>query len=100
MERRRIDIGGGVELEAVVAGSGPVTVVFENGLATALEEWEAVAGAISGRARTVRYDRRRAAPSGHVPPRTASDLAGDLRMLLGALAVRRPMCWSATAGAA
>ena len=49
-ERQRIDIGG-VQLEAVVAGNGPVTVVFENGLATALEEWEAVAGAISARAR-------------------------------------------------
>ena len=87
--RRRVDIGG-AELEAVVAGNGPVTVVFENGLATALEEWEAVAGVIAGRARTVRYDRRRAAPSGTLPPRTAAELAGDLQALLGALAVRPP----------
>jgi len=90
MERRRVDIGGGVELEAVVAGSGPVTVVFENGLATALEEWETVAVPISARARTVRYDRRRAAPSGNLSPRTASDLAGDLRALLRALAIGPP----------
>jgi pimeloyl-ACP methyl ester carboxylesterase len=90
MERRIVDIGGGAQFEAVVAGNGPVTVVFENGLATALEEWEAVAGAVSGRARTVRYDRRRAAPSGSLPPRTASELAGELRTLLGALAVRPP----------
>jgi hypothetical protein len=48
MERRRIDIGGGVELDAVVAGTGPVTVVFENGLATALEEWDVVAAALLG----------------------------------------------------
>ena len=37
--RRRVDIGG-ARLEAVVGGSGPVTGVFENGLGTALEEWE------------------------------------------------------------
>ena len=88
-ERQRIDIGG-VQLEAVVAGNGPVTVVFENGLATALEEWEAVAGAISARARTVRYDRRRAAPSGTLAPRAALELAGDLRALLRVLEIRPP----------
>jgi pimeloyl-ACP methyl ester carboxylesterase len=88
-QRRRVDIGG-VQLEAVVAGNGPVTVVFENGLATSLEEWETVAAAIARRTRTVRYDRRRAAPSGDVPPRTASELARDLRTLLGALAVSPP----------
>jgi len=90
MERRHVDIGGGAELEAVVAGSGPVTVVFENGLATALEQWEAVAATIAGRARTVRYDRRRAAPSGAVPVRTAADLAEDLHRLLAALGVGPP----------
>ena len=88
-QRRRVDIGG-VQLEAVVAGNGPVTVVFENGLATSLEEWETVAATIARRTRTVRYDRRRAAPSGDVPPRTASELARDLRTLLGALAVSPP----------
>ena len=89
-ERRRVDIGGGVQLDAVVAGQGPVTVVFENGLATALEQWEGVAAAIAGRARTVRYDRRRAEPSGDVPVRTAAELAAELRRLLTALGVRPP----------
>ena len=88
-QRRRIDIGGG-QLEAVVAGDGPLTVVFENGLATALEEWDSVVPAIAARARTVRYDRRRAAPSGAIPVRTAADLAGDLRALLAALGVGPP----------
>ena len=36
MHHRQVDIGD-VELEAVVAGTGPVTVVFENGLGTSLE---------------------------------------------------------------
>jgi len=90
MERRRIDIGGGVALDAVVTGTGPVTVVFENGLATALEEWDVVVAAIAGRARTVRYDRRRAAPTGVVPVRTAADLAADQRALLAALGVGPP----------
>ena len=35
MHRRPVDIGN-CELEAVVAGDRPVTVVFENGLATPL----------------------------------------------------------------
>lgn len=88
-QRQRVDIGG-VQLEAVVAGSGPVTVVFENGLATSLEEWETVAEAIAARTRTVRYDRRRAAPTGDLPARTAADLAADLRTLLAALAIPPP----------
>ena len=90
MDPRLVDIGGGVQLEAVVEGSGPVTVVFENGLATALEEWEAVLPSVASRARAVRYNRRRAAATGGVPARTAGDLAVDLHALLGALAVRPP----------
>ena len=90
MNVRSVDIGGGVHLEAVVEGSGPVTVVFENGLATALEEWEAVVPTVASRARIVRYNRRRAAATGDVPARTAGDLAEDLRALLDALAVRPP----------
>jgi pimeloyl-ACP methyl ester carboxylesterase len=87
--RQSVDIGG-ARLEAVVAGSGPVTVVFENGLATALEEWDGVAPAVAQRARTVRYDRRRAAPVGPPPGRTAADLARDLEALLKALAISPP----------
>jgi hypothetical protein len=79
MERRSIDIGGGVSLEAVVAGDGPVTVVFENGLGTPLEEWDAVAPHVAQRTRTLRYDRRSAVPSGPVGARTAADMAADLR---------------------
>jgi len=90
MDPRRVDIGGGVQLEAVVEGGGPVTVVFENGLATTLEEWEAVVPTVASRTRTVRYNRRRAAATGGVPARTAEDLAADLHALLGALAVGPP----------
>ena len=89
MERRSVDIGG-ARLEAVVAGSGPVTVVFENGLATALEAWDTVASPVAERTRTLRYDRRRAAHSGDVPARTAADMAADLRALLAALAISPP----------
>jgi pimeloyl-ACP methyl ester carboxylesterase len=86
----RVDIGGGVRLEALVAGSGPVTVVFENGLATPLEAWDAVVPAIAGRARTVRYNRRRAGATGGVAARTAADLAADLHALLRALGIGPP----------
>jgi pimeloyl-ACP methyl ester carboxylesterase len=90
MNVRSVDIGGGAHLEALVEGSGPVTVIFENGLATALDEWDGVVPAIASRATTVRYNRRRAAASGEVPVRTSADLAADLRALLGALAIRPP----------
>ena len=90
MERQAIDIGGGVRLEAVVEGSGPVTVVFENGLATALEEWDTVAPTIAARARTVRYDRRRAGAAGTLAARPAADLVAELRALLKALGIGPP----------
>jgi pimeloyl-ACP methyl ester carboxylesterase len=90
MNSRDIDIGAGVHLDAVVEGSGPVTVVFENGLATALEEWDTVVPAIAGRARVVRYNRRRAAATGPLPVRTAADLATDLEALLAALGISPP----------
>ena len=100
MPRRSIDIGG-ARLDAVVEGAGPVTVVFENGLATALESWDAVAPVLAERARTVRYDRRRATHAGdRLGARTAPRHGGRpaercWRRWLSA----RPMCSSATAGA-
>src|SRR5687768_18540254 len=89
MERRRVEIGD-ARLDAVIAGSGPVTVVFENGLATALESWDGVASTITERTRTVRYDRRRAEPDGEIPVRTAADLVADLRTLLAASGINPP----------
>jgi len=88
-QRQRVDLGG-AQLEAVVTGSGPLTVVFENGLATALEEWDGVVPAIAARARIVRYDRRRATPDGELPARTAADLSADLKAVLTALGVSPP----------
>jgi pimeloyl-ACP methyl ester carboxylesterase len=90
MERRTVDIGGAT-LDAILTGSGPVTVVFENGLAAPLEEWDFVAPPIAARTRTLRYNRRRASSSGDFPAvRTATDLADDLERLLTALAVSPP----------
>jgi pimeloyl-ACP methyl ester carboxylesterase len=89
MARRTVDIGG-VELEAVVAGRGSVTVVFESGLATALEIWDAIAPSIEDRARTLRYDRRRPTGTGAVVPRSHSEMLADLEKLLAALAIAPP----------
>lgn len=89
MERKGVDIGE-VTLEAIVAGRGPVTVVFENGLATPLEEWDTVVSAVAARARSLRYDRRRAPARGPLAPRTAGDMATDLKRLLEALAIGPP----------
>jgi pimeloyl-ACP methyl ester carboxylesterase len=90
MERRSIDIGGGVSLDAVVAGAGRLTVVFENGAGTPLEAWDAVAPRVAQRTRTVRYDRRRSVTSGTVAARTAADMAVDLERLHGVLRVMPP----------
>jgi len=89
MERRAVDLGGTI-LEAVVEGTGPVTVVFENGIATPLEEWDAVVPRVAERARVVRYDHRDAAPHGAVAPRSIADVLGDLERLLTALAAQPP----------
>jgi pimeloyl-ACP methyl ester carboxylesterase len=88
-ERQSVDIGG-ASLDAEVAGHGPLTVVFENGLATALEAWDLVAPALAARARTVRYNRRRASSEKDMAPRTAAEMAIDLRRLLSALAISPP----------
>jgi pimeloyl-ACP methyl ester carboxylesterase len=89
MERQRVDIGG-VTLDTVLSGRGNVTVVFANGLATSLEEWDGVVEPIAKRARTVRYDRRPAPAGGPVPVQSAEDMAGDLANLLAALKVGPP----------
>jgi len=89
MPRRNVNIGG-AELDAVVAGDGPVTVIFENGLATPLEIWQAVVPPVAAVARTIRYDRRWAPLSGPLPRRSPSEIVGDLEKLLHALDARPP----------
>jgi pimeloyl-ACP methyl ester carboxylesterase len=90
MERRRVDIGDGVGLDAIVMGSGRSTVIFENGLGTSLEEWDAVAPHVAQRAHTLRYDRRPAPPAGAPAARTAAEMAADLERILAALGLQPP----------
>lgn len=89
MPRRSVDIGDGV-VEAVVEGAGPLTVIFENGMATPLEEWDAVVPHLVDRVRVLRYDHRMAPPRGALAPRTVSDVLRDLERLLTALAIKPP----------
>jgi pimeloyl-ACP methyl ester carboxylesterase len=89
MDRRHVDIGG-CSLEAAVGGDGPTTVVFENGLATPLEEWDAVAHAVARRARTICYNRRPARPVGALAARSAMHMAEDLEQLLAAVGAAPP----------
>jgi pimeloyl-ACP methyl ester carboxylesterase len=89
MERRTVDIDG-IALRAVIAGEGPVTVVFANGLATPLEEWDAIVPHVAERTRTLCYDRRQASPAGEVSPRSAADLVVELKKVLTALALSPP----------
>jgi len=89
MGRLCVDIGDG-ELEAVIAGDGWPTVIFENGLATPLEEWDAVVSPIAQRARTLRYDHRYAPRELAMPVRSISDVLADLEKLLAVLAPKPP----------
>jgi len=89
MTAQRVNIGD-VELETVIEGTGPFTVIFENGLGTSPEEWDTVVGSIAARARVLRYMRRPAPLSGPVPKRTGTDMAGDLSRLLSAVSVVPP----------
>lgn len=89
MPRGPVRIGDTI-LEASVEGDGPLTVVFENGLATPLEEWDAVAAQVATRARVLRYDHREAPLQGTVAVRSISDLLADLEALLGTLALKPP----------
>jgi pimeloyl-ACP methyl ester carboxylesterase len=89
MSRGIVEIGNGT-LEAAVEGDGPLTVVFENGMATPLEEWDAVAPRIAARARVLRYDHRYAPPRGAVAARSVTDVLADLEKLLTALALKPP----------
>ena len=69
MARQRIDVGG-AHVEAVVEGAGPVTVVFENGLATALESL----GLRGSRAGGARPDRPVRPAPGHARRRSVRRL--------------------------
>jgi pimeloyl-ACP methyl ester carboxylesterase len=86
---QRVNIGD-VELEAVLERTGPVTVIFENGLGMPLEEWDAVVGPIAARARLLRYEHRPAAPVGPIPKRTATETVRNLNQLLSTMGVAPP----------
>lgn len=89
MPRRSIPLTSG-SVEADVAGDGPVTVLFENGLGSPLEVWDGVVPAIARRARTLRYDHRTAPPTGRLSARSVADVLADLDNLLGALHLPPP----------
>lgn len=89
MPRSTVDIGDG-SLDADVEGDGPLTVVFENGMATPLEEWDAVVRPIASRARVLRYDHRYSPPRGALAARSVSDVLRDLERLLAVLALEPP----------
>ncbi len=89
MSRGIVEIGDG-SIEASVEGEGPVTVVFENGMATPLEEWDAVVPRVAAAARVLRYDHRYAPARGGVAARSVSHVVGDLETLLVVLALKPP----------
>lgn len=79
-------------LSTVRAGSGLPAVVFETGLGVEADGWQIVFQAVSRWTSVFRYDRANRGDSDPVSkPRTAGDLAADLRALLIHAAIPRPV---------
>lgn len=75
----------------LIAGSGPVTVVFESGLAGPLEHWGRVQPFVSQFAKTVAYDRAGVGLSDAGPsPRDGRRIAGELHDALNSAGVPPP----------
>lgn len=90
-ERVAVDAAGRC-LALTRAGSGSPAVVFETGLGAGADEWEAVFQAVARWTSVYRYDRANRGDSDPAPkPRTAGDLAADLRALLINAAIPRPV---------
>jgi len=79
------------KVEMVISGSGRPTVVFESGFSDTYEYWDTVVAALSGKVKTVRYNR---AGIGHSPltdkPRTAVEIATELHTALANAKVAPP----------
>ena len=81
----------GRTMRMLVAGSGPSTVVFENGLNGPLENWGKVQPHVSRFARTVTYDRFGVGLSEDAPPpRDGRHIAAELHEALSLAHVRPP----------
>lgn len=81
----------GRTMRMLVAGSGPSTVVFENGLNGPLEHWGKVQPHVSRFARTVSYDRLGVGLSEDAPPpRDGRHIAAELHEALRVAHVQPP----------
>jgi pimeloyl-ACP methyl ester carboxylesterase len=81
----------GRTIRMLVAGTGPATVVFENGLNGPLEHWGKVQPHVSLFARTVTYDRAGVGLSEGGPPlRDGREIARELHDALGVAGVPPP----------
>ena len=81
----------GRRLRLLVQGSGPATVVFENGLGPSLEMWGKVQPAVSAFAKTVSYDRAGVGMSEEgAQPRDGRRIAGELHRSLQSAQIPPP----------
>lgn len=88
---RMIDIGGGVGLHVVEAGSGTPAVIFESGIAGSSLSWTLVQPEVAKFTRTASYDRAGLGWSDPgSEPRSLDRSAGELRALLGAAGIPPP----------
>jgi len=82
----------GRHLALTRAGSGAPTVVLETGLAAEADEWHPVFQAVGQMTTVCHYDRANRGASDPAPvPRTLHDLVADLRALLAAADIARPV---------
>src|SRR4051812_48337479 len=82
---------GDYEVRVMVRGNGEPPVVFEGGLGESLDAWEKVTSEIAAFTRVAAYDRSGLGLSGRTAiPRTAQNVAGDLRRVLKKAGVSGP----------
>lgn len=82
----------GRRLALARAGAGAPTVVLETGVGAESEEWETVFQEVKQFTSVYRYDRANRGHSDPAPkPRSAQDFVADLRSLLVAAAIPRPL---------
>jgi pimeloyl-ACP methyl ester carboxylesterase len=86
-----VDIGGR-SLYLECRGSGTPTVILESGLGGDHRTWESVQPELADSVQICAYDRANISPSDPAPgPRTAADSVDDLKALLDAAGIERPI---------
>jgi pimeloyl-ACP methyl ester carboxylesterase len=92
---------GDYRVRVMVRGQGALPVVFEGGLGESLDAWDKVSSEVANFTRVVAYDRSGLGLSGRTTsPRTAENVAKDLRKVLRKAGVSGPFVFAGNSAGA